>query len=175
MNLSDTVSKFETNVELVHEFAKGDKDVIVHGDAGSYPSLAKIAADAVIAVNTLITENKEVLDQNKVDIDGLVEEYREQLDVSQSALIATNEELAALFRLASGIIGKTYTFASTKELRIKHDMKTKVFSLTIRATDGAELSGVPVDIISENEFVLNFADYESGVMSVIYHLNTCIK
>ena len=171
MNLSDTVSKFQTNVELVHEFAKGDKDVVVHGDAGSYPSLAKIAADATSAVNTLIIENKEVINQNKVDIDELIEEYREQLDVSQSAIIAANEELAGLFHLASGIVGKTYHFASTKELRIKHDMRTRVFTTTIIGADGS-LVWAAADPINEMEFVVNFTDYESGTISVIFHLNT---
>ena len=172
MNLSDTITVLQANVDLVHEFAKGDKDVTVHGDKGSYPSLAKIAADSKIAVDSVIEECKEVIIQNKVDISGLIEEYEEQLDVSQAALVASNEALAALFRQASGIVGKTYKFASTKELHITHGMRTKIFSATFIASDGARLEGVPIDVVDENKFIVEFADYEEGSLSVIFHLNT---
>ena len=50
-NLNDLLVQFQANVGLVNEFVKGDATVVVNGGSGSYPSLAKIAADAVAGVS----------------------------------------------------------------------------------------------------------------------------
>jgi len=153
MNLSDTVATFQTDVELVHEFVKGDKTVIVHGSDGQYPSLAKIAADSLVVIA------------------NANEDFAEALDVNQAALIASQEALAGLFHLASGVVGKSYSFSSTKELHIKHHMGTRVFTKTIIGSDGAEVyaSSRPID---ETEFVVDFTDYEEGNIIVMFYLNT---
>ncbi len=152
MNLSDTVATFQADCELVHEFTKGDKTVVVNGEAGSYPSLAKIAADSQLALTDII------------------QEVNEQLDVSQSTITTVNETLAGLFHLASGIVGKTYSFADTLELRIKHNMGTRVFSTTIIASDNAEVKA-SISPIDDNEFKVGFTDPESGRINVIFYLN----
>jgi len=155
MNLSDTVATFQADCELVHEFAKGDKTVIVHGTAGSYPSLAKIAADSQVAISGIST---------------IIGEYEEQLDVSQAALTASNEALAGLFHLASGIVGKTFHFESTMELRIKHNMNTKVFTESIVNLAGDKVYA-PCRPIDNTEFVVEFTDPEAGMISVLFYLN----
>ena len=44
--LAQKIDQFIADSDLAHLFTKGDKTVVVHGEAGDYPSLAKIAADA---------------------------------------------------------------------------------------------------------------------------------
>ena len=152
MNLSDTVASFQTDCELVHEFAKGDKTVIVNGSAGSYPSLAKIAADSQGAIT------------------GLLSDVNEQLDYSQSVLRTTNDSLSGLFHLASGIVGKSYNFDSTLELHVKHNMGTHVFSTIIIGNDNAEVKA-QITPIDDSEFKVNFTTPESGRITVTFFLN----
>lgn len=152
-NIYDTVTKLENDCELVHEFTKGDKTVVVQGEAGSYPSLAKIAADS------------------QFDLSNLVSETREQLEVSNAALIATSEALTGLFHLASGIIGKSYKFTHALEVPIYHQMGTDVFTVQILGTDGSIINA-PATPIDKNNLIINFMDYESGIAVITYFMNT---
>lgn len=54
LTLAQRIDRFIADSHLVHEFVKGDETVIVHGEAGDYPSLAKIAADAATLIATIL-------------------------------------------------------------------------------------------------------------------------
>lgn len=82
-NLNDLLSSFQTDVELVHEFVKGDATVVVNGSDGSYPSLAKIAADALTSLGNFTTINQATLD---------------------ALISAANSEVAALIISGQGVI-----------------------------------------------------------------------
>ena len=46
LSLAEVITQFRNDTVLAHEFVNGDETTIVNGEGGSYPSLAKIAADA---------------------------------------------------------------------------------------------------------------------------------
>ncbi len=54
LTLADTIIRFRDDADLAHDFVKGDASTIVVGEAGSYPSLAKIAADVQLQLRALL-------------------------------------------------------------------------------------------------------------------------
>jgi len=51
------IDRFITDSGLAHDFVKGDENLMVQGEAGAYPSLAKLAKDAKIQID-LIAEQR---------------------------------------------------------------------------------------------------------------------
>jgi hypothetical protein len=191
-NLNDIVNSFQSDVELVHQFVKGDKTVIVNASGGSYPSLAKIAADnqnvltniiniaqsnisaTLDNVNGLVstshaTVNKTISDA-QLALSTIVNDYKEAIDVNQTALEISQEELAAVLHLAQGMIAKTFTFTNVLDLVINHNTGTINFSYTIISNTG-DVVYAPFIINDNNKFTVKFTDYETGTITVIFYLS----
>ena len=69
--LTDTIDRFVKDTDLAHQFVHGGPTDEVVGEKGSYPSLAKIAADAE-ALLALLLQNRYVqetfnFNQNSLD------------------------------------------------------------------------------------------------------------
>ena len=62
-NLDTVVADFVANAALVHQFVKGDAAVVVVGASGSYPSLAKIAADSTTAIMAVVASAGSIINQ----------------------------------------------------------------------------------------------------------------
>lgn len=64
LTLEEVIDRFVVDTSLAHDFVKGDENLDVVGEEGTYPSLAKIAknANAMIdkahlAIQTIISDN----------------------------------------------------------------------------------------------------------------------
>jgi ABC-type transporter Mla subunit MlaD len=191
-NLNDIVNSFQSDVELVHQFVKGDKTVIVNASNGSYPSLAKIAADnqnvltniiniaqsnisaTLDNVNGLVstsqaTVNKAISDA-QLATSTMVSDYKNAIDANQAALETSQEALAAVLNSAQGMIAKTFTFTNVLDLVINHNMGTINFSYTIISNTG-DVIYAPSIINDNNKFTVKFTDYETGTITVIFYLS----
>jgi ABC-type transporter Mla subunit MlaD len=190
-NLNDIVNSFQSDVELVHQFVKGDKTVIVNASDGSYPSLAKIAADnqnfltniinsaqsnisaTLDNVNGLVSTSQATVDKAVSDAQlatsTMVNDYKEAIDANQAALEISQEALAAVLHSAQGMIAKTFTFTNVLDLVINHNTGTINFSYTIISNTG-DVVYAPFIINDNNKFTVKFTDYETGIITVIFYL-----
>lgn len=186
-NLHDTVTLFETNVALVHEFAKGDSTVVVNGDAGSYPSLAKIAADSQHSLSLLLTSNQGAVDASVLasqqsilagqqaitqmvadahaTITQILHDTQLALDNNAAALLLSQQALAASIHVSNTTIAKTYYYDPSMSWTIKHNMMTDIFAVTIINLNKDRLYA-PITIIDNTEFKVDFTDIEAGSITV---------
>lgn len=85
--------------------------------------------------------------------------------ISQAAHTAVQEVLGA----TQGLVSKTYTFESTLQLTIPHNLGTKDYTFSIVNSEGQRVYA-PDSAIDDNTFVVNFTEPESGTISVIFHI-----
>jgi hypothetical protein len=88
-NLNDLLVKFRADVALVNEFVRGDATVMVHGDDGNYPSLAKIAADAQLAINAIDA----TLAGKEVELNTIITNFLAQI---ADLVLASQNSISAL-------------------------------------------------------------------------------
>ena len=99
-NLNDVLNKFQSDVGLVHDFVKGDATVTVVGSDGSYPSLAKLAADCLLRANTFTSNSQVLLNQLITDanaeIAGIITAAQANILTNDNAISAaiSNGQLA---------------------------------------------------------------------------------
>lgn len=276
-NLNDLLNQFQTDVGLVNEFVKGDATLMVVGTVGTYPSLAKIAADSGIAFSNistsinaaqlelatvitngqssitsvitngqsginslLVTGNVEIsnlitasqstigslvtdsqnaictaettmqaalastlnnsqislnnfLTTSNVEINNvvnagqasltalettwqnnlatLVYNIQQSIAVDQAALLASQEALSSVINATHTSNNRVYTFGPSLSWDVLHDMKTTLFSLTIKNVSGDTVYEESNTIIDTNEFIINFTEPEEGSVYVVFYYN----
>jgi len=152
-NLNDVLNKFQLDVGLVHDFVKGDENVVVVGDEGTYPSLAKIAADSISNINTVVQTGQDNLALMQVAIDTIINDYQ-----------------LALLSLARVSAVRIFNFDLSLEWVVEHNLNTLSFSEVIFNVLGERVYA-PITIIDNNRFKIEFTEPEAGVITVTFNLN----
>jgi hypothetical protein len=180
-NLNDLLNQFQSDVNLVNEFVKGDATVTVVGSAGSYPSLAKIAADVSINVSVLANNIQAALSQLVVtcqtDANAILVAGQNQVNdlitANQAALVVSQTAINNVLALAVGTISKIYKFNDMTSLPwvVTHDMGTMDFTIAIVNSNGTVVHEESIEVVSNNEFVIHFTDYEIGKVFVTFYFS----
>jgi len=129
ITLADTIVQFKTDAGLAHQFTNGGPTDDVISAGGTYPSLAKIAAESQAAIAKVIQT----------------------------------------FNL--GITVKTFQFAASLQVSVKHEMNTTNFSVSIVNVQGVTVYA-PITVIDVNEFLIDFTEEEAGIANVIFYVDT---
>jgi hypothetical protein len=169
-NLNDIVLAFEAHVELVHQFTNGDNTVVVNGDAGTYPSLAKIALDSQDALSLVIITNQDTSDAailaGQQTIAQMISDA--QIVIAQilhDAQLALDKAAALLLNQQALSTVKTYYYDQSMSWNIKHNMLTDLFTVTI-INSNKDFVYAPITIIDNTEFKVDFTDMEAGSITV---------
>ena len=121
-NLNDLLTRFQTDVGLVHDFVKGDATVTVVGTNGSYPSLAKLAAEYLAGIGNFTSNSQATIDQlitsANAEIAALITSAQNTgggggpIDDTAALAAIQAAEAAALLSISTAVLNELASFDS---------------------------------------------------------------